>query len=246
MEKCALIITGHIRNGFETQDWNNFIAELSKKYEVDLYIQTWEESEAITSWRKHELCKRFNIDEKIIKDYFKCQIKQIQIDNEYNVKIKGRFKGTVGLSPMPIRGWKKMICGMYLGVDLAKKTGIEYDFIIRSRFDYFTKFSTNHITPYYGPRKVTNEYLLEQIDKQNKSDACWLPECYAHDRKWCIDNFYFGDLNTIHKLLEFMSSEQIDILLKEKKHPYQEHYFVHAHEYLKSGYDLVFSTKAAM
>jgi hypothetical protein len=232
MQKCAIVITGHIRSGFRTQCWNNFISELSKVYDVDLYIQTWEESEAISSWRRHQLCERFNIDEKLITDYFKHPIKELRIDNEYRTKINGRFKGPVCLSSMPVRGWKKMICGMHLGVKMAQESGMKYDFIIRSRFDYFTKFSENHIVDHFGPKKVTNEYLISQIKQQDKTNICWLPECIEAQHKWCIDNFYFGSLEKISRLLGFMSSKDIDALLKKKKLAFQEHYFYEAEKYV--------------
>lgn len=235
MKKCALVITGHIRNGLQTETWNKFIAKLSEKYDVDLFLQTWEESEAMQSWRYLDRSAIVSVTEEMLTDYFSYPIKKIRIDNESSIPIYGRFVGNVGKTAMPFRGWKKMIAGMFLGVNLAKESDIKYNFIIRSRFDYFTRFSDEYIDHHFGPSKISVEYLLSQIEAQDKSDICWLPPYLNHRGKICIDNFYFGNLNSIYQLLNFMYSKKIDLIIAENKNSFQEAHFFHAKQYLDSA-----------
>lgn len=231
--KCALVITGHVRDGFQTQSLNKFVNLLAQKYQVDLYLHSWDESEAIHSWRHLDRSNLFEVTTELFEEYFDHAIKGCQIDNEINCVIKGRWKNNVGATSMPIRGWKKMLNSMLRGVELVKNSNTQYDFIIRTRFDYFNRFSEYHILQHhFGPKAVTFEYLLEQIEIQDKNEICFLPENLADPNFNCVDNFYFGDLDKIHSLLSFMTSDRLDAVEQKTREVCQEAYFIRSLESL--------------
>lgn len=244
MEKCALVITGHIRDGFKTNSLNDFIKLLSKNYEVDLYIHTWEESEACESWRVLDRRSLFEVTESIVRDYFDEPIKEMLIENEYSCKINGMFKGKIGKTRMPVRGWKKMITGMKNGIKLPKNSGIKYDFVIRTRFDYFSRFSNERLLARsFGPVIISTDYLLKNIENHDRNQICFLPENVAECNKMCIDNFFLGDLEKINTMLEYMSSSNIDNILRTKFFYCQEAYFYPIAELINRNQPLPLSSQ---
>lgn len=96
MKKIAIALRGHERNSFSNFLLKDLIVNLSKIYDLDIYIHTWNFSEAKLSWR--ELPKeRRKIDEDIVKNYFKeTNVKNIIIDDDELIPIHGRKTGRLG------------------------------------------------------------------------------------------------------------------------------------------------------
>ena len=83
-----LILRGHIRNSFNNQKLYVLVKKISEKYNLSIYIHTWNIQQSNISWRE---VKQINniITKKIINDYFKdlsLLIKHIIIDDDTNIK----------------------------------------------------------------------------------------------------------------------------------------------------------------
>ena len=96
MKKIAIALRGHERNSFYRSELRDLISDLSNAYDIDIYIHTWNFSEAKLSWRKLLKEKR-KIDESIVREYFEgIIIKEIIIDDDELIPIHGRKTGRLG------------------------------------------------------------------------------------------------------------------------------------------------------
>ena len=125
MQKINLIFRGHVRDAFDNERLNSYVSEIRKSYEINIYINTWNEIECKRSWRSpSSLVKRKTIITKdIIQKYFKTNcdlIKKIQIQEENDNNLIGDVLGhketNNGLSSncwMPKKGWKFFVYNAY-------------------------------------------------------------------------------------------------------------------------------------
>lgn len=96
-KKIAIAIRGHERGAMNDEEFSNVIFELSKFYDVDLFVHTWNLSEASYSWR-HLPQDRFLITEEKIRDYFhRNEIKKIFVEDDEEIELYGRVIGRLGL-----------------------------------------------------------------------------------------------------------------------------------------------------
>lgn len=58
-KKVAILLRGHIRNSFANQRLNEFLHKMQEIFSADIFIQTWAESDASTSWDTEELKELF-------------------------------------------------------------------------------------------------------------------------------------------------------------------------------------------
>ena len=106
-----IIIRGHIRNSFITNDLYNLIKYLSKKYTIKIYIHTWSIKQNNVSWRPIENdFTEINIEyiQSYFQDLFKF-VKKIIIDDDTNIKLYGNIDGKMVSTKTNILGWKRYI-----------------------------------------------------------------------------------------------------------------------------------------
>jgi hypothetical protein len=135
-----LILRGHIRDSFNDGLLAFFVSYLVSKYDVKIYIHTWNIFANDISWRPFQ--ENTNIVTKeIIKNYFHESIKNIvsiEIENDNDIILNGRLEGNVYSSLSPIIGWKRM---WYQKVKLFEKMKKfdekDEEFVINTRFDLF-------------------------------------------------------------------------------------------------------------
>lgn len=152
-KKVAVLLRGHIRDSFANQRLNEFLHKMQEIFSADIFIQTWAEADASTSWDTNELKelrnrKTTNIKNPIIDQiqaYFTKEVgeatKKIDILDENNLKLIGNLEGNISDSLCPTIGWKRMWAGIYTAFksmdDYKKEKKIKYDAIINLRFDLF-------------------------------------------------------------------------------------------------------------
>ena len=94
--KIAIAIRGHERGAMSDSEMSDTVFELSKIYDVDIFIHTWDLSEAVASWR-HLPKERNKISEERIRNYFfRNEIKKLIIENDEEIEIYGRISGRLG------------------------------------------------------------------------------------------------------------------------------------------------------
>lgn len=139
MNNLTLVIRGHTRDSLFNNDLYDFITEISKHFNLNIYIHTWKYKEASASWRpitdtKTLITTENNIDE--LKKYFiNLPISNININDEDDKNLIGNLKGTVSSTKMPLKNWKFFIFNIY---DSLKNLD-ENEIILSFRFDLIGK-----------------------------------------------------------------------------------------------------------
>jgi len=212
-----LILRGHIRESFNTKDLYNFIKDLYNKFtDLKIYIHTWNIFANNLSWRKIE--KNNNIvNNKIIFNYFndlKYLIKIIIIDDDSKINLIGNLNGNVGLSKMPLKGWKNYWYGKYNVINYIYNTNIDKNkFVINTRFDLFSNSCSSNF----------NYIQIINFIKNNNKNL-FIKNKFLID-KYCngIDNIYIGNINTMYKLIHKFYYELDKILIDHNNYSNQEY-----------------------
>jgi len=204
--RVALGIRGHIRDGLTDSGLRNFVKTLSNLRQVtslSIHCHTWSETEANLSYRKLGASYGLQVNEPLLRHYFgdECSslVKTVSVDSEADVKIKGRTDGYVGLTQMPVLGWKRMWEGKKRLVD-SIVTYDNYDMIINTRYDLFT----HHIC------KKTPETVLLRLVRGRYTLNFKYP---AYTRGAVgVDNFYTGNPYSMKALTDAFSENLDEIL----------------------------------
>ena len=180
--KIAILLRGHVRNGFDNSMIKDYIIELQNLYNIDLFIHTWDVKEANRSWRKLTIPKEI-ISKKTITNYFGNIINPNNIIIDSDVNLRPKLTGTIRhknwKTSLPLISWKYMWWGINRGLEMING----YDIIINTRLDIFT-------LPYNNLDFNNREKYLNMVEE------CILNNC---DIKFMykqnnigIDNYYLG------------------------------------------------------
>lgn len=209
-KRIAMILRGHERNTFKTPELSNLLYKLSQLYSIDFYMHTWNTSVGEISWRACKEYELYPINEELVKTYFSSiQIKSLQIDDETNIELYGDLNGRVCCGPCPRIAWKRMWYGKFKAIETVKKSGINYDFVINTRFDIlkFQSESTllEKVKEVFNKRTVLQVYFMQQEP---------IPG---------IDNFYISNTQILYVLFKKFHECLGDIEIKYPKTWYTEY-----------------------
>jgi uncharacterized protein YcgL (UPF0745 family) len=209
--KIAFCIRGHIRTGFNDSQLKDYIKKLSTIHEVDIFLHTWKESEAKSSYRELDHTSAFKVTPKILKEYFgDLSIKNIIVDNDSKLELHGNLEGTIPNSKCPVIAWKRMWAGQFKMISyLYDNHRNDYDRVVNTRYDFFTHKLC--YTPVKNLLKMTAEQSALTIK---------YPQYYRH--LLGADNYYVGKLDTLYDLIGDFHYKLDDILEKYPIKQYQE------------------------
>jgi hypothetical protein len=188
-EPLILFLRGHVRDSFNDNRLYNFISYLKQKYNLYIFIHTWNVNSSNVSWRPVKTDNTI-IDKKVIIDYFKnIDIEKIIIDNDTDVKLYGNVEGNIKTTLMPIKGWKNMWYGMnrlceYILSNLKNIKLNENTYMLNTRFDYFTNST---ITQYI--KNPINYNFMDKLYDFTSENIIFL---HNPPHQYGIDNLYFG------------------------------------------------------
>jgi len=211
-----VVIRGHIRKSFLTEDLYNLIKEI---YKIDptikIFIHTWNCFANGISWR--ESPSNFNlVNEDIIFNYFKdlkTNIKHITIEDDKNITLIGNVNGTINGGSMPIIGWKNYWYGKFNIIsDIYNSDIDENETIINLRFDLLSCSSNTYFS-----------MVLEFI--KNNINLHYTKNRFLFDyENLGLDNIYIGNKNTMYKLAHHFFYNLDTILERYKDTIHQELY----------------------
>lgn len=218
-----IIIRGHIRNAFETNELYNLIKYLSEKYtKIEIYIHTWSIKQNNISWRKIDN-DYTEINNKYIESYFKDLYKYIKyliIEDDENIILHGNLEGKILLTKTYILGWKRYIYGNYkITKYLYEKNNNSSDnlFLLNIRFDLFTNsytFPYNEIIDFID--KNYNNNIQKNIEN-NIQNNIENKNIFLRDGEYCgIDNIIIGTIKTNYKLFSLIYYKLDEILLMKE------------------------------
>lgn len=178
-----LVLRGHIRDAFETQELCEFVKSLLEVYSptLKIFIHTWNIFSNGVSWRNIPTDNRL-ITRDLIEKYFGPDIAKffvkVIIDDDENIPIIGRTDGMVGLSRIPLRGWKNYWYGQCQALKAARDECVD-DWVINTRFDLFTTFPMN--------AKLLIARTKEIVHEEAGSVCFW-----SKINTGCVDNYIVG------------------------------------------------------
>ncbi len=213
-----IMLRGHIRKSFQDDNLYLFIKELMTKYNLQIYIHTWDIIQNNISWRKIKEDKTV-VNENIIYKYFReCRsaIKNIIIDSDKNINIIGNLFGNICNTDMPIIGWKNMWYGMNHNISKIVQE-IPPDIpIVNMRFDLFDVFkgTNNYIT-----RKEAIKFIDHRYDITKYSFTNFF---YYKKENIGIDNIIIGNVLSMYKLINKFYLNLDNIVLKYPNLKHQE------------------------
>jgi hypothetical protein len=209
-----IVIRGHLRNSFETNQLYNFIEEVYNVYsDLKIFIHTWNIFANNVSWRNIDV-NSAEVNEERINNYFgklsNC-IKHIIIDNDKDIKLIGNLVGTINNGPMPIIGWKNYWYGKYKIIDyIYNQQKYDEETVINLRFDLFS-----------NSNNFDKNLIIDFIKKNNEIKFTKNKFLFDYEANG-IDNIYIGNINTMYKLTNKFFYELDDILCKNNNTRNQE------------------------
>jgi hypothetical protein len=216
--KVAFLIRGHTRASLNSGNLNHFLMACSTIIDFDLYIQTWNVSEANKSWRDTSGFEFDKIKESDIYDYFdeslRSRIKSLLILDESSVDLIGNIDGKIGKTMCPTIGWKYMWSGMHQNICQIPEDH-NYKFAINTRFDILTEGLDSFCRkPAHTGNSVPRTHLdfIKQMIILSKFKE--LNTIYSlYDIVGC-DNYIAGDIKNIKWLIKKFHFELDDIVPK--------------------------------
>lgn len=209
-----IVIRGHLRNSFETNQLYNFIEELHNIYpDLKIFIHTWNIFANNVSWRNIDVNSAQVNDEKINNYFGKLSncIKHIIIDNDNDIKLIGNLVGTINNGPMPIIGWKNYWYGKYKIIDyIYNQQKYDEETVVNLRFDLFS-----------NSNNFDKNLIIDFIKKNNEIKFTKNNFLFDYEANG-IDNIYIGNINTMYKLTNKFFYELDDILCKNNNTRNQE------------------------
>jgi len=202
-----IVIRGHIRNSFTTDELYTLLKYLSEKYDIQIYIHTWNKKQTNLSWRAIENDPT-EITNDTIKTYFKDLFKFVRgiiIEDDADIELYGNLDGKLASSKTNILGWKRYIYGQYRVIKhIYDISGDKDEFILNIRFDLFTN---SYVFPYDEITKfVDNNYDIAHTDN-----------VFLREGFYCgIDNIIIGSVSTNYKLLSAIHFG-LDYILDDNK-----------------------------
>ena len=209
-----IVIRGHVRNSFETNQLYNFIEEVHNIYpDLKIFIHTWNIFANNISWRNIDV-NSAEVNNELIYKYFgklsNC-IKHIIIDNDKDIKLIGNLVGTINNGPMPIIGWKNYWYGKYKIIDyIYNQQQCDEETIVNLRFDLFS-----------NSNNFDKNLIIDFIKKNNEIKFTKNQFLFDYEANG-IDNIYIGNINTMYKLTNNFFYELDDILCKNNNTRNQE------------------------
>ncbi len=186
--RLAFCIRGHIRDGLSNSRLKDYLTMLKKQgHSIDLFLHTWNVSEAKSSYRVLDQCKTFEVKKDILINYFsEHHIKQIIVDDDSQLQLHGSLEGKINTCPKI--AWKRMWAGKFkLASHLYHNHTYDYDLVVNTRYDKFT-------TPVcYTPLKN-----LLKMTTRGGGLSLKYPRHYRHIKG--VDNYYCGSLQTIYDI----------------------------------------------
>ena len=226
-----LILRGHVRNSFQTNELYLFVQMLTHIYtNVSIYIQTMNITQNNLSWRSNIPIISTEITTNVIYSYFKDLSKyicSIHIYSDQDIQLIGSTTHVFINKPISVAssriltGWKNMWWGIHTIIQhiICSNKHSDTEFVINTRFDLFTQEKYNYCNLY------TIFYLLEQHEF---SDTYHIKQNTFLTNKLCtgIDNFYIGNIQTMYKL-SFMFHTQLEYIITKYNHFNHQEFYVY-------------------
>ena len=234
MDKLAIIIRGNIRNSFDNLILLSKINLLKQYFDIDIYIQSWNQFEAKQSWRYLKKIDGIVTENTILKYFnlFQDDIKKIIILNDAQIDITGVKEGGICNSKMPLLNWKYMNYGIYSILEYMKNTNIKYNKVLNFRFDLFNHdLSKKNLI-------IDNDYIIDKINNYDSTNL-FLFSTFIKTQVICVDNIFLSNLDFMYKLYKKINYNLDNIIIKNPNIWFQESIILFESLYLNNFYKYI-------
>jgi len=215
-ERIALILRGHERNSFAHSDILDLIRHLSVYFTVDIFIHTWNVSEASLSWRALQTDIIAITKDKVLayfKDYIP-NVKAIMVENEADLPYINTNK--ISNSMMPFCSWQRMLHGIHSisrkVLDYESSQQTKYAHVINTRLDIHVFSKANYDNVGYNFIDISRRIYDNTI-------RTFLTNTFCQG----IDNFYIMTALNLFELSELFYN-RLEAIVSLSKAANQEYY----------------------
>ncbi len=210
----VVLVRGHIRESFKNRRFYNFLTDLGNRYNVKLYIHTWNTYSSNLSWRKVEENNSVVSFLDII-TYFSglnCNIQDVEIDDEKSIELIGDTTGNIFSTMLPKLAWKRMWFGINKMMEIINSKEDPTTLVVNTRFDLFNNsFSQKN-----------NEDLIRLIDTNLDQPLTEIKFINTPENLLGVDNFFIGPPPKLYKLVNHFHKNLDSINEQYKKINFQE------------------------
>lgn len=203
-----ILIRGHIRNGFDTDDLYHCLRHLHAIDPLTIYIHTWDIKQNSISWRLMS-DDSTTVTPELIHTYFReltPLIKHIRIDPDRSIPLIGDISGIVAKSMIPKIGWKSMWAGIHTMLEHISAERAPTELVVNTRFDVFSN-SNN-----FKQTDMINLYRTALVSRA--MDKFWFFRPYLFNG---CDNYYISSLAKMSKLASRFHTE-LDRIIASNSH----------------------------
>lgn len=214
----ALCISGHLRT--VKKCYASQYKNLLSKFNPDVFVHTWDHSEANTSSWHDQHGQRKKIDESLL--YFmeqRYEPKVFEIEKEKNFSLEGDQVGTT----VPLKGLKSMTYGMAKSYTLMQNYSIKnnkvYDYVMRIRPDIkliknFIALKSDELSMYGNKVSPEKQVLHKGMDVNYAALDCLFVENKNKSKHsaFLVDNSF----ENFYCKNSFFHSPFVDYLIESK------------------------------
>lgn len=225
-KELVFVLRGHIRDAFDSSSKiKDFVGLLSKKYNIVIYVHTWNNKECKKTWR-HEASmyswqkkpEQLVVTKDTILDYFadfKHLIKKISLEDEEKTKLNGRTEGQLTkICTMPTKSWKYFVHNLYTSLtEILLEDRHKTIFSLRLDMIQTRLFSTWHG---FNHDKMLDSFFkicCSYIDRSNlKYKWCKMQSIGGSSSGY--DNALLGDYAYLERIFHLLEMKLDDVLVK--------------------------------
>ncbi len=225
-KELVFVLRGHIRDAFDSSSKiKDFVGLLSKKYNIVIYVHTWNNKECKKTWR-HEASmyswqkkpEQLVVTKDTILDYFadfKHLIKKISLEDEEKTKLNGRTEGQLTkICTMPTKSWKYFVHNLYTSLtEILLEDRHKTIFSLRLDMIQTRLFSTWHG---FNHDKMLDSFFkicCSYIDRSNlKYKWCKMQSIGGSSSGY--DNALLGDYAYLERMFHLLEMKLDDVLVK--------------------------------
>jgi hypothetical protein len=216
-----LIIRGHVRSSFDDLRLRDLVGEMSKSFDLKIYVQTWSVFQNSLSWRNLEE-RSDGVTEGAVRDYLDgFGVEVVRIIDDSTIRHHGKTEGRIGRTPCPVIAWKNMYYGKFVASKCVVENEPSESVTMQMRFDILS-----------NPFSPKSRELIEFLERDYElfKNGSLGEERMRFLRMRCfmgVDNLYMATAGDMHKFISYMYYDMDRILHFHRRTIHQEHIAFH-------------------
>jgi hypothetical protein len=219
--RLNIIVRGHIRSSFEDKKLRFLLENISKMFDLRIYVQTWSVLQNGLSWR-HLKENRAAVTDEMVRGYMDgFDVRIVDVIDDSDIRHHGNTEGKIGRTPCPVLAWKNMYYGKFVASRRVLENEPGDSVTMQMRFDILSN-------P-FSPKEI------EILDFLNRDYPLFAEGSLGEERMrflrmrcfMGVDNLYMATAEDMHKFASYMYYDMDRILHFHRRTIHQEHIAFH-------------------